>query len=93
MLLAGFKIATTAQVVGMEGHQPYTVAIVDMSGDIPTTNRTGDMQESRTRSSFSLLADGSVTYTGGHDLKHWQFRNPWNSAMLHPIQIPELGAS
>ena len=50
--------------------QQNSAVTVDMNDGwlrAPTVARTGDMQEGRVRTSSSLMADGKVIMTGGHD--------------------------
>ena len=47
----------------------------------PMVARTGDMQEGRVRTSSSLMADGKVIMTGGHD---WTVGPFWKDTAIEP---------
>lgn len=66
----------------------------------PIVTRTGDMQEGRVRTSSSLMADGKVIMTGGHDWTVGQYWKDtaveagysWNIAKLRPeVWDPSTG--
>jgi hypothetical protein len=62
--------------------QANSAVVIDMNEGwkrAPTTTRTGDMQEGRVRTSSSLMADGKVIMTGGHD---WNVSPFWKDTAI-----------
>lgn len=62
--------------------QANSAVVIDMNASwqrAPTAQRTGDMQEGRVRTSSSLMADGKVIMTGGHD---WTVGSFWKDTAV-----------